>query len=307
MSGVLPLSRRRFLQVLAGAAGALVVGVREAHADVPVPPALLGDDFGQLGAYVRIDRDGNVLIGARDPDTGTGTATALPRIIAEELDADWTRVTVVPLGLGVEAKDGKPVWSYGHQRSGTGDSIPAAWADLRQAGALARWLITQAAARRLGIAADRLRSEAGMVVTPDGRRFPYGSLVDAASKIDPPNAPLPLKPPQRYTLIGQPAGDVDARRIVTGQTRYALDAHYADALVAVLAQCPWVDGSLASIETAPALAVKGVVKVMPINPEADVPPGETAIAPAVAVLAENTWAALRGLAELKLEWKPGAH
>ena len=307
MSAGPQLSRRRFLQVLAGTAGALVVGVGYADAEVPIPAVMLGDDFGKLGAYVRIDREGNVLIGARDPDTGTGTATALPRIIAEELDADWTRVTVVPLGLGVEAKDGKPVWTYGHQRSGTGDSIPAAWADLRQAGALARWLITQAAARRLGIAADRLRCEAGMVVTPDGRRFPYGSLVEAAGKIDPPNAPLPLKPPQRYTLIGQPAGDVDARQIVTGQTRYALDAHYADALVAVLAQCPWPDGSLASIETAPALAIKGVVKVMPIHPEADVPPGETAIAPAVAVLAENTWAALRGLAELKLEWTPGAH
>ncbi|WP_424682061.1 molybdopterin cofactor-binding domain-containing protein [Frateuria sp. YIM B11624] len=306
MSGVLPLSRRRFLQVLAGAAGALVVGIREAHADVPVPPAMLGDEFGALGPYVRIDRDGNVLVGARDPDTGTGTATALPRIIAEELDADWTRVTVIPLGLGVTAKDGKPVWTYGHQRSGTGDSIPAAWADLRQAGALARWLITQAAARRLGVAADRLRCEAGVVVTPDGRRFPYGSLVEAASKIDPPNAPLPLKAPQRYTLIGRPAGDVDARRIVTGQTRYAIDADYADALVAVLAPCPWPGGSLASIETAPALAVKGVVKVVPINPEAGVPPGQTAVAPAVAVLAENTWAALRGLGELKLEWKPGS-
>ncbi|MCX7513000.1 xanthine dehydrogenase family protein molybdopterin-binding subunit [Frateuria hangzhouensis] len=307
MSGRVQLSRRRFLQVLAGTAGALVVGIGHADAEVPIPPAMLGDDFGQLGAYVRIDREGNVLIGARDPDTGTGTATSLPRIIAEELDADWTRVTVMPLGLGVEAKDGKPVWIYGHQRSGTGDSIPAAWADLRQAGALARWLITQAAARRLGFAADRLRCESGVVVTPDGRRFPYGSLVEAASKIDPPAAPLPLKPPQRYTLIGHPAGDVDARHIVTGRTRYAIDTHYADALVAVLAQCPWPDGSLASIETAPALAIKGVVKVMPINPEADVPPGQTAIAPAVAVLAENTWAALRGLAELKLEWKPGAH
>jgi isoquinoline 1-oxidoreductase subunit beta len=307
MSGMLALSRRRFLQVLAGTAGALVIGIGESRADVPVPPAMLGDASGELGPYVRIDRDGNVLIGARDPDTGTGTATALPRIIAEELDADWTRVTVIPLGLGVQAKDGKPVWTYGHQRSGTGDSIPAAWTDLRQAGALARWLITQAAARRLGVAADRLRCESGMVVTPDGRRFPYGGLVEAASKIDPPNAPLPLKPPQRYTLIGRPAGDVDARRIVTGQTRYAIDAHYADALVAVLAQCPWPDGSLASIETAPALAIKGVVKVVPIHPEVDVPPGQTAIAPAVAVLAENTWAALRGLAELKLEWKPGTN
>lgn len=309
MSGTLRLSRRRFLQVLAGTAGALVVGLRVAEAadgpTVPVPPAMLGDDFDALGAYVSIDGDGNVLIGARDPDTGTGTFTSLSRIIAEELDADWSRVSVVSLGLGVENRQGKPFWIYGHQRSGTGDSIPAAWADLRQAGALARWLITQAAARRLGVAADRLRCEAGTVVTPDGRRFGYGGLVEAAGQIDPPDAPLPLKAPEHYTLIGRAARDVDGRAIVTGRTRYAIDHREVDALVAVLAPCPWPDGSLASIDTSAALAVKGVVKVMPLKPEAGVPQGQTVIAPAVAVLAENTWAALQGRAKLKLDWKPG--
>ncbi|MEY2181802.1 twin-arginine translocation signal domain-containing protein [Rhodanobacter humi] len=139
------LSRRRFLQVLAGTAGALVVGVRMARADEPpLPPEWLGNHFQELGAYVRIDAEGNVLIGARDPDTGTGVATALPMIIADELDADWNRVSVVPLGLGVGANDnGQPHWTYGRQRGGTGDSIPAAWAELRQAGALARWLLTR--------------------------------------------------------------------------------------------------------------------------------------------------------------------
>lgn len=309
MSGALRLSRRRFLQVLAGSAGALVVGLRLADAadgpPVPLPPAMLGDDFGELGAYVRIDREGNVLIGARDPDTGTGTFTALSRIIAEELDADWSRVSVVSLGLGVADRNGQPVWIYGHQRSGTGDSIPAAWDDLRQAGALARWLITQAAARRLGVAADRLRCEAGTVVTPDGRRFGYGGLVEAAAQIDPPRTPLPLKAPQHYSLIGRAARDVDGRAIVTGRTRFAIDRREVDELVAVLAYCPWRDGSLASIDTSAALAVKGVVKVVPLQPEAGVPLGETAIAPAVAVLAEHTWAALQGRARLKLDWKPG--
>ncbi|HEX7731046.1 MAG TPA: twin-arginine translocation signal domain-containing protein, partial [Rhodanobacter sp.] len=89
------LSRRRFLQVLAGAAGALVVGLRFAEAgEAPLPPEWLGNDFHGLGAYVRIDSEGNVLIGARDPDTGTGVATALPMILADELDADWNRVSV---------------------------------------------------------------------------------------------------------------------------------------------------------------------------------------------------------------------
>jgi len=308
MSGQgLRLSRRRFLQVLAGTAGALVVGIRIADAaDAPLPPALLGDNLYNLGAYVRIDADGNVLIGARDPDTGTGVATALPRIIADELDADWNRVDVVPLGLGVDNDNGKPRWAYGRQLGGSGGSIPAAWNDLRQVGAVARWLLLQAAARRLGVPASRLRCDAGTVIAPDGRRFGYGSLAADASKIALPASVPPLKNATDYKLIGQSAGDVDARAIVTGQARYAIDHHYGDALVAVLAHCPWPDGTLARIDTTDTLAVQGVLKVVQLKPESGQPPGNTVIAPAVAVLAENTWAALQGRAKLKLEWKPGA-
>lgn len=307
MSDRIQLSRRRFLQVLTGAAGALVVGIRSADAfNLPLPPALLGDTYFGLGAYVSIDAEGNVLIGARDPDTGTGTGTALPRIIADEMDADWNRVSVVPLGLGVENRNGQPFWSYGHQLSGLGDSVPAAWSDLRQAGALTRWLLTQAAARRLGVPADRLRCQSGTVIAPDGRRLGYGDLADAASKVALPSGPLPLKTSDRYTLIGQPTGDVDAPAIVNGHASYAIDHHFAGALVAVLARCPWPDGRLASVDTTEALAVKGVVKVVQLKPETGQPPGHTVVAPAVAVLAEDTWSALQGRAKLKLSWRPGA-
>lgn len=301
------LSRRRFLQVLAGSAGALVVGIRMADAtDAPLPPALLGDNFYGLGAYVRIDSEGNVLIGARDPDTGTGVTTSLPRIIAEELDADWNRVSVVSLGLGVVDNNGQPRWTYGRQLGGTGSSIPAAWNDLRQIGALTRWLLLQTAARRLGVPANRLRCDSGTVIAPDGRRFTYGSLAEDASKIALPNTVPPLKSPDHYRLIGRPVGDVDARAVVTGQTRYAIDQYAGDALVAVLVHCPWPDGTLTHIDTTDTLAVKGVVKVVQLQPEAGQPWGHTVIAPAVAVLAEDTWSAMQGRQKLKLEWKPGA-
>ena len=301
------LSRRRFLQVLAAGTGVLMVGIRTAGAsDAPLPLAMLGDNFNDLGAYVRIDGEGNVLIGARDPDTGTGVATSLPRIIADELDADWNRVSVVALGLGVTDNNGKPRWTYGRQIGGVGGSIPAAWNDLRQAGALARWLLLQAAARQLGVPADKLHTDAGMVIAPDGRRFSYASLAGDASKIALPNNPPPLKAADRYRLIGQPAGDVNARGIVTGLTPFAIDHYYAEALVAVLAHCPWPDGTLAHFDFADALAVKGVVKVVQLKPEPGQPLGSTVIAPAVAVLAEDTWSALQGRQKLKLEWKPGA-
>ena len=307
MSGEAGLSRRRFLQVIAGTAGALIVGIRAATAaDAPVPMDMLGDNLYDLGLYIRIDTDGGVLIGARDPDTGTGVATSLPRIIADELDADWRRVRVVPLGLGVANNNGEPRWIYGQQVGGTGNSIPRAWRDLRVAGALARWLLVQAAAQQLGVPADRLRTEKGMVIAPDGRRLGYGELAAAAAKIAPPQTPIAVKTPDRYTLIGQPAGDIDARAIVTGETPYSLDQHFGDAVVAVLTHCPWPDGRIDQLDKGAALAIKGVIDVIELRPDPKLPPGQTVIAPAVAVIGETTWHALQGRHALKLTWKPGA-
>ncbi|HUA80981.1 MAG TPA: molybdopterin cofactor-binding domain-containing protein [Dyella sp.] len=306
MTGEVRLSRRRFLQVVAGAAGALIVGIRAARAAVPTPPDMLGDALYDFGLYVRVDADGTVLIGTRDPETGTGVATSLSRIIADEMDADWQHVRVVPLGLGVANDNGRPRWLYGQQVGGTGNSMPRAWRDLRSAGALARRLLMQAAAQQLGIPAERLRTEKSTVIAPDGRRLSYGELAAAAAKIAPSQTPVALKTPDRYTLIGQPAGDVDARAIVTGWTPYTLDQHFGDALVAVLSHCPWPDGQLAGLDSSAALAIKGVLKVVELKPEPNLPPGETIIAPAVAVIAQSTWIALQARRALKLSWKPGA-
>lgn len=301
------LSRRRFLQVLAGATGALVVGIPLVDAaDAPVPAGWLGDRLYGLGAYVRVDADGSVLIGARDPETGTGAATALARIIADEMDADWSSVKVIALGPDTVQANGTTRFVYGHQLGGTGTSVSTAWNDLRPAGALARWLLLQAAARQLGVPADQLRCEAGHVIAGDGRRLGYGALAEAAAKIDPPKVPVPLKTPDRFTLIGQGTGDADARAVVTGQARFGIDHASDDALVAVLAHCPWPDGSLDRIGTAKALAVKGVVKVLQLGPEKNQPLGTTPRCVSVAVVAENTWAALQGRAALELKWKPGA-
>lgn len=306
MTDTLWLSRRRFLKVMAGTAGALVVGIGSARADAPpVPLGLLGDAWSQVGPYLRIDADGRIFIGARDPDNGEGTATSLPRLIAEELDADWTRVVVVPLGLGVEDGNGEPRWLYGRQRSGQGDSIPAAWTDMRQAGALARSMLLQAAAQRLGVAAGQLRVENGTVIAPDGRRLTYGQLAEDASKLPvPDNAPR-AKTPDRFRLIGQPVGDVDAHAVVTGKLTYAIDAADGDTMVAVLSRCPYPGGTLDTVDTGDTLKVKGVLQVIQLQPEAGQGLGMTALARAVAVLAEDTWSALEGRKKLKLSWKPG--
>ncbi|SDF92005.1 molybdopterin cofactor-binding domain-containing protein [Dyella sp. 333MFSha] len=306
MSGEVRLSRRRFLKYAAGTAGALVIGIGSAEAlDRPPPVGLLGDAWAQVGSYLRVAADGRIYIGVRDPDNGEGTATSLARIIAEELDADWSRVIVEPLGLGIQAGNGEPRFTYGRQRSGDATSIPAAWADLRQAGALGRWLILQAAARRLGLPADQLHTENGVVIASDGRRLSYADLASAAASIDAPSTAPPLKATDAYRLIGQPAGDVDARAAVTGQLRYAGDDSIGDAVVAVLARCPYPGGSLDTADREAAGKIAGVYDVIDITPEQGQLAGTAVQVPSIAVLATDTWSALAGRAALKATWKQG--
>jgi isoquinoline 1-oxidoreductase beta subunit len=291
---------------MAGTAGALVVGIGSLRAqDADIPLQLLGDDLTRLGPYIRIESDGRTVIGARDPDCGEGTHTSLPRIIADELDADWNRVEVVSLGPELIHENDTTQWRYGHQRSGDSTSIPAAWEDLRQAGALARWLLLQAAAQRSKVNASNLSCIRGTIRTPDGRSYGYGDLVKAALKQAPPQAPLQLKTPDQYRLIGHPAGDVNAADLVTGRMHFAIDQYMAEALTAVLVHCPWPDGRLDRIDTRATLAVPGVKRVLQLQPEPGQPLGTTPLAASVAVLAEDTWSALRGRDALEIKWEPG--
>ncbi len=302
------LDRRGFLRVLLGAGGALIVGMPAARALAaapPVPLALLGDAWTQLDAFIGIEPNGRTLIGARAPDIGQGVRTALPRIIADELDADWARVEVIALPLGVEdGDDGQPRWVYGPQYAGGGRNIPAAWNDLRSIGAGARWLLRQAAAQRWSLPADRLQTRSGWVIAPDGRRLDYGELAAAAAQLALPQGGVAPKAAADYTLIGKPAGDVDARAIVSGRLRYASDHYWGDGYIAVIARCPYADGELQQMDDRAARAVDGVEKILVISARDTLGAlGTAPLAPGVAVLARDTWAALQGRAQLDLRWR----
>ncbi|MBS0432513.1 MAG: xanthine dehydrogenase family protein molybdopterin-binding subunit [Proteobacteria bacterium] len=299
-------SRRRFLKVLGSAGGALIVGV-QTRAFADVADELVGDVLLTLNPYVRIEPDGTVVIGARDPEVGQGIRTAEARIIAEELDADWPRVVVLPMALGAEDGNGEPRWTFGHQEARGSTGIPAAWNDLRSVGATARELLVRAAAQRLGVGARTLRTQLGRVIAADGRSLDYGQLATAASQLPPANAAPALKSPEAFRLIGQDAGDADARDIVTGRQRHAIDQMPGDALVAVIARCPYPGGALKALDAADARALKGVAQVLTIPPpDPAALLGIRPLAAGVAVLAEDTWTALRGRDLLKIEWRAGA-
>lgn len=296
--------RRRFLTISLAAGGALLIGLRPALGE-ELPPELLGDDLTQLGPFIRIERDNRIVIGARGCEIGQGVMTSLPMLIAEELDVDWSQVRVVQLPYGYVDTDQGPSNKYGEQGAGGSTSIPQGWKDLRQAGATARWLLVQAAASEWKLAADTLRTEAGQVIAPDGRKLSYGALARSAAGLAPPDQPAPLKSPERYRIIGQPTRTADARAIVTGRSRFGIDEYAANALVAVIARCPHLDGTLDSFDDGETRKVAGVRDVIAIpGPKLDTP-FDGVLAAGVAVLADHTWAALKGREALKLSWKEG--
>jgi isoquinoline 1-oxidoreductase beta subunit len=300
--------RRRFLAISLCASGALLVGVRRAFAEPAppgLPPELLGDDLTGVGPFVRIERDNRIVIGARGCEIGQGVMTALPMLIAEELDVDWSQVRVVQLPYGYIDTPAGPADRYGDQGAGGSTSVSDGWKELRQAGATARWLLLQAAAREWNLPVAQLRTEAGQVIAADGRTLTYGALARSAASIAPPDGPLALKTPERFRIIGKPTRVVDAREIVTGRGRYGIDHYAANALVAVIARCPHLDGSLASFDDAETRRVAGVVDVLAITGPKPDEPLDGVLASGVAVLAEHTWAALQGRERLKIEWKEG--
>jgi len=308
MSTPVDAGRRRFLAVSLGAGGALLIGMRVALADpspADLPMELLGDDLTELGPFIRIERDNRIVIGARGCEIGQGVMTSLPMLIAEELDVDWSQVRVVQLPFGYIETDKGPPNKYGDQGAGGSTSIPDAWKELREAGATARWLLLQAASREWNLPVEQLRSEAGQVVAPDGRKLSYGALARSAASIALPDQPVPLKAPDAFRIIGKPTRVVDARDIVTGRSHYGIDAYAANALVAVIARCPYLDGTMESFDDSETRRVAGVRDVIAIPGPAPDTPFSGVLAAGVAVLADNTWAALKGRDALKVTWKEG--
>ncbi|MGB8377151.1 MAG: molybdopterin cofactor-binding domain-containing protein [Rhodanobacteraceae bacterium] len=298
--------RRRFLAVTLTASGALLVGTCLAKAtDALLPPELIGDDLTRIGPFVRIERDNRVVIGARGCEIGQGVMTSLPMLVADELDVDWAQVRVIQLPYGYIETDQGPTNRYGNQHAGGSTSIPNGWADLREAGAAARWLLIQAAAAEWHLPAAQLQTGSGKVRAPDGRALTYGALARSAAALDPPTQPMTLKNPVEYRVIGKPTRVVDARDIVTGRSTFGIDAYHAGALTAVMLRCPHLDGSLDTLDDSAARKLPGVRDVVVIaGPKPDAA-FSGALAAGIAVLADATWAALKGREALKVTWKPG--
>jgi isoquinoline 1-oxidoreductase beta subunit len=298
------LSRREFLLVsLAAGGGLLVTLAHPSGGAAPGAPATT-----QLGYFVRIAPDGRVTLGVPNPDMGQGVRTSLPMLIAEELDVDWAQVQVeqMPLGIIRNPEGEGYTWKFGiGQGSGGSNSVRECWLPLRRVGARARELLVLAAAQRWQVPATECSTEPGRVVhATTGRSATYGELAALAARVTPPDGEPQLKDPKAFRLIGLPTRNVDSHSIVTGTCGYGIDARMPGMLHAVIARCPYFDGGIESFDASRALKVPGVRHVLRIDAQ---PAGKwyTVLATGLAVLADSTWAAIRGRELLDVKWTRG--
>jgi isoquinoline 1-oxidoreductase subunit beta len=289
-------TRRRFLVTSAAVAGALVLGV--AVRGLRRTPAGGSERSGVLNAFVRIAPSGQVTLVMPKVEMGQGTYTSLPMLIAEELEVDLPAVAVEaappdPAVYGFPVDPEAPEGIERDQATGTSLSIIQCWTPLRQAGATARVMLIQAAAQRWHVPVDSCHAEAGEVIhAASGRRLRYGALARAAAALPLPPPP-PLKEPKNFRLIGRATRRRDTPSKVNGSAVFGIDARPPHAKVALIAISPVEGGHIAEpLASDAALAVRGVTQV--VN-EGD----------CVAVVAEHTWAAMKGMQALNPRWDGG--
>jgi isoquinoline 1-oxidoreductase beta subunit len=301
------IDRRTFLHLGATAAGGLLLALHFVPRSARAATAAASPDSApSIGLFVRLEKDGTTFIGARAPEIGQGVKTSLPMIIAEEMDADWSKVRVEQLPFGiVRGTDGAFAWKYGDQGAGGSTNIPDAWADLRHAGARVRQVLLAAAAQHWKVSVSELHTEAGIVKHADGRTISYGELAPLAATLPLPTENPPLKDPKQWRILGTRTRVVDTEDIVTGRARYGLDATIPGALTAVITRCPTFDGELKSFDATAAKKIPGVRDVIALAGPKHGDPITLNLAPGVAVIADNTWAALQGQRALEIEWTPG--
>ncbi len=247
---------------------------------LPEPTAVLEPNI-----YVAVDNNGTVTVTAFRSEMGQGVRTALAMIIAEELDADWSRVRLTQAPADP---------AYGSQQTGGSRSVSDHYDILRRAGATGRKILIAAAAAIWAVQPADCSTDAGWVIHPDGeQRLSYGELAETAAQ-----QPIPsitsadLKNPDDFRIIGTPTPIVDGPDMVTGQAKYASDTILPGIRYAVVARSPVFGGRHTGYDETAALAVPGVTDVVEIRS-------------GIAVVADNTWAALQGRDALNVTWHPG--
>src|SRR6267143_2360341 len=302
MSTIENVSRRKFLTGGVVVAGALVLGVRyyPKLLSGATSPRNTNADHAKLNpsVYLGIDPDGTVWIVASRSEMGTTSRTTLPLIVADELDADWKRVKIEQ-AIGAKR--------YGDQNTDGSHSIRSFYDAMREAGATARFMLIQAAARRWHVPAAECETDLHVVVhRSTNRKVGYGELAGAAAKLPiPTKEELKFKPKTAWRYIGKGKVSNDLEALVTGRAIYGMDARVDGMVYASVERPPVIGGKVKSFDDKEALKVAGVLQTVPIDPFQ--PPPAFQPLGGIAVIADNTWAAFQGRKKLNISWDDGSN
>jgi len=268
------VSRRSFIKVTAVAGGGLLLGFSSSK---PADSGL--NENLTFNPFILISPDGTITIFSPNPEVGQGIKTAMPMVVAEELDADWSKVKVEQAPL-----DGK---KYQRQVAGGSGSLKASWGTLRQAGATVRMLMVAAAAQKWQVPVSSLRTENSMVLG-DKLKASYAELATEAVKQEIPSKII-LKKPSEFKLLGKSIACVDNKDIFLGKAVFGIDFKRPGMKYAVVARPPGFGQIPDKVNDAAAKAVTGVFGVFPFDDK-------------IAIVADSTWAALKGRQVLEVSW-----
>jgi isoquinoline 1-oxidoreductase subunit beta len=283
---MMKVNRRDFVKITAAAGAGLALAMQ-------FPSRAENAKVGEfeIGAFVHVGSDGIVTIYVPKSEMGQGVRTSLPQIVAEELDADWSKVRVRTAHLD-KAK-------FGNQGTGGSGSVEDSYEPLRRAGATARAMLVAAAAAKWGVDPATC-SVANGVITSGAHSIGFGGVAEAASKVDVPKN-VALKDPSKFTIIGKSPRRVDNDDVATGKAVFGIDVKVPGMLYAAIARSPVFDGKVVSFDDAKAKQVPGVKQVVRVDAIGKDMPWN-----GVAVVATSTWAAIKGRNALEVKWDEGA-
>ena len=289
------VNRRDFLKKGSAGGAALVIGFH-------LTPNAFADQAqdqekktrNPFDAWVRITPDNRVTLVLGKSEMGQGVYTSLPMILAEELCLDWKQVHIE------QAPTDPKIYDHGTGGSG---SVAGSWLPLRRAGAAAREMLVTAGAQRWNVSPDTCKAQKGGVLHGARKQFlTYGQLVQDAAKLPVPNFnTVPLKNSDDFTIVGRDTHRFDGAAKCTGAAKFGIDSRVPGMLYAVIARCPVFGGKVKSFDAAKAKAIPGVREVITIDAVAQ----GAFTAGGVAVLADNSWAAIQGRKALQISWDEG--
>ncbi|PIB29995.1 isoquinoline 1-oxidoreductase [Maribacter sp. 4U21] len=327
MSTIIPskFSRRSFLRTSSLASGGMLIGFNLFTAckdNVKMPVDIASLNYNDFNAFIKISNEGMVTIFSPNPEIGQGVKTAMPMLIAEELDVPWEHVNVVQGALDTK--------NFTRQVAGGSQSIRFGWDALRETGASARQILVNAAAARWGVDPSECTAKQGVITNSKGETLTYGDVANEAAILESERAAsyaeivegdaneeaiekIVLKDPEDFTIIGTDRGNVDIDKIITGKPLFGLDYKVDGMLYATVLRPPAFGQVLESFDATDAKAMPGVVDVIKIGDKAKkLLSGEQVnwtakLAPTekVVVIAENTWSAIKAKKAIKAVWSNG--